>query len=112
MSKCLKIICTYLGKRGGHHNTPTNIFDFVKLMIENEMNIDNGYDTDVVLIINESENRIAKDNLLKLNGAKTKNGKLIVETRPNQKGSFGAYYDMFLKYMNDYEYFFSVKTMF
>lgn len=106
MSKCLKIICCYFGKRGGHHNTPTNIFEFVKLMVDNELNIDNGYDTDVLFIINECGETESKNYLLNLNGTETKNGKLIVETRHNQKGSFGAYYDMFLKYMNNYNHFF------
>ena len=106
MSKCLKIICCYFGKRGGHHNTPTNIFEFVKLMIDNELKIDNGFDTDVLFIINECGETECKNYLLNLNGTETKNGELIVETRHNQKGSFGAYYDMFLKYMNNYSYFF------
>lgn len=106
MSKCLKIICCYFGKRGGHHNTPSNIFDFVKLMIENELSIDNGVATDVVFIINESNNTEHRDYMLSLNGVNTKNGKLIIETRHNQKGSFGAYHDMFLKYKDGYSHFF------
>lgn len=106
MSKCLKIICCYFGRRGSHHNTPSNIFDFVKLMIDNELTIDNGINTDVVFVINESNDQENRDYMLSLNGKETKNGKLIIETRHNQKGSFGAYYDMFLKYKDDYSHFF------
>ena len=106
MSKCLKIICCYFGRRGSHHNTPSNIFDFVKLMIENELTIDNGIDTDVVFVINESNDTEHRDYMLTLNGKETKNGKFIIETRHNKKGSFGAYYDMFLKYKDNYDYFF------
>jgi hypothetical protein len=75
-------------------------------MIDNELTIDNGINTDVVFVINESNDQENRDYMLSLNGKETKNGKLIIETRHNQKGSFGAYYDMFLKYKDDYSHFF------
>ena len=37
MSKCLKIICCYLGPRTGMHNTPADILSFINESIENEI---------------------------------------------------------------------------
>jgi hypothetical protein len=106
MSKCLKIICCYFGDRRNVHNTPTNILDFIKINVENEINIENEIDTDVILVNNNSGNIEANEFLNSYDGVKTKNGKIIVETRENRGGSFGAYYYSFLKYKDEYDYWF------
>ena len=104
--KCAKIICTYFGERRSVHNTPKNTIEFLKIMIENEINIDNGISTDVIIINNDSNN-VPNNQILNLyHNSKTKNGKILVETRENKGGSFGAYYDMFLKYKDIYDYWF------
>jgi len=104
--KCLKIIACYFGKRRFDFNTPKDMGNFIKKMLENEINIENGVDTDVVFINNDNNNTELNLLLSSYNNTKTKNGKIIVNVRENLNGSFGAYYDMFFKYMNDYEYFF------
>jgi len=106
MGKCLKIIGCYLGQRSGMHNTPTDMLSFIKESITNEINIENGYETDVVFVLNESPIMDGLVYLLNKNNKPTKNGKIIIERRPNKNGSFGAYYNMVEKYMNDYDYFF------
>jgi len=104
--KCAKIICTYFGNRRSVHNTPQNVIEFLKLMIENEINIENDIPTDVI-IINNNCNNIESNNILNsYHNVETKNGKIIVESRDNKGGSFGGYYDMFLKYKNNYDYWF------
>lgn len=106
MSKCLKIICCYLGPRTGMHNTPADILSFINESIENEIKIENGYSTDVIFVFNESPKMDGFEYVLEQNNKPTKNGKIIIEQRPNKNGSFGSYYDMFKKYMNDYNHFF------
>jgi len=106
MSKCLKIICCYFGKRRHEFNTPKNIIEYVVESINNETSIENGIHTDVIYINNDcgvlSDNNVLES----YNDTKTKNGKIIIEKRQNINGSFGAYYDMALKYKDDYDYFF------
>jgi hypothetical protein len=104
--KCLKIIACYFGKRRFDFNTPKDMGTFIKKMLENEINIENGVNTDVVFINNDNNNVELNLLLNSYNEVKTKNGKIIVNVRENLNGSFGAYYDMFFKYMNDYDYFF------
>lgn len=104
--KCAKIICTYFGDRRSVHNTPQNVIEFLKLMVENEINMENGVPTDVIIINNDCNNVVSNDILNSYHNIETKNGKIIVETRNNKGGSFGGYYDMFLKYKDDYDYWF------
>jgi hypothetical protein len=106
MDRCVKIICCYFGDRRNIHNTPANIIDFIKINIENEINIDNGINTDVILVNNDVGNIEANEFLNTYDGLKTKNGKIIVEARENKGGSFGSYYYSFLKYKDDYDYWF------
>ncbi len=106
MSKCLKIICCYFGKRRFEFNTPKNIMEYLVESINNEILIENGIDTDVVYINNDNDSLSDNKTLESYNNTKTKNGKIIVDNRQNINGSFGAYYDMALKYKNDYDYFF------
>lgn len=105
-NKTAKVICCYFGERRKIHNTPDNLFDFLQLNIENELSIENEVPTDVFLINNDSGNIDLNKKLDCFNGLKTKNGKLIVESRPNIGGSFGAYYETFLKYKDLYNYWF------
>lgn len=103
---CAKIICTYFGNRRSVHNTPQNIIEFLKLMIENELNIENGVPTDVIIVNNNCNNILNNEILNSYHNSETKNGKIIIETRENKGGSFGGYYDMFLKYKDNYDYWF------
>lgn len=103
--KCVKIICTYFGHRRRIHNTPQDILNFIKNSIRNEIDMENGIETDVIVVINDvSEVRSVE--LDEFNNISTKNGKIIIENRRNYKGSFGAYYEMFDKYQNEYDYWF------
>jgi hypothetical protein len=105
--KCLKIVTCYFGKRRFDFNTPKDMGNYIIKMLENEINIENGVDTDVVFVNNNNNHNIELNSLLNsFNDVKTKNGKIIVNVRENLNGSFGAYYDMFFKYMDDYDYFF------
>lgn len=104
--KCAKIICTYFGRRRTEHNTPQNMIEFLKLMIENEIEIENGVPTDVIIVNNNCNNIVNNEILNSYHNVQTKNGKIIVENRENIGGSFGGYYDMFLKYKDEYNYWF------
>jgi hypothetical protein len=108
MKKCAKIICVYFGnRRVGMYNNPKDMKSFFSTMMKNEINIDNGIDTDVILVNNivgkgDSVNEYVNEYI----DVETKNGKVIVEQRENIGGSFGAYFDMFEKYSEDYSHFF------
>lgn len=103
--KVAKVICCYFGVRRNTHNTPKNVLDFVLKNIENEISIENGVDTDVFLVINKSKSE--QDGILeKYNNVLTKNGKIIVTYRDNRGGSFGAYFETFLNYHENYDYWF------
>ena len=105
--KAVKIICCYFGERRTLVNTPKNINNFLKLNLQNEIDIENGMNTDVVIINNDSGNNEKNEWLEKTyHNQKTNNGRIVVETRPNIGGSFGAFYYAFLKYENDYNYWF------
>jgi hypothetical protein len=80
--------------------------DFIKEMMENEINMENGVHTDVVFVNNDIGDVAKNEFLNSFNNTPTKNGKIIIETRANKDGSFGAYYDMAFKYLSDYDYFF------
>jgi hypothetical protein len=100
--KCCKIICCYFGGRRNIHNTPADMVEFIKSSIENELNIENGFDTDVIFVINGDNGDFMND----YNNQKTKNGNILIEYRENIGASFGAYFDMVKKYHIDYDYFF------
>jgi acetyltransferase-like isoleucine patch superfamily enzyme len=104
--KTAKVICTFFGDRRQHNNTPSNVTDFLKLMIENEINIENGVYTDIIIVNNDCGNVESNKILKSYDGTKTKNGRIIVEDRENLGGSFGAYYYAFLKYKDNYDYWF------
>lgn len=103
---CAKIICTYFGNRRSSNNTPQNVIEFLKVIIENELNIENGVPTDVIIVNNNCNNILNNEILNSYHNTETKNGKIIIETRENKGGSFGGYYDMFLKYKDNYDYWF------
>ena len=55
MSKCAKIICTYFGNRRTHvYNNPKDMTSFFLKMMKNEVNIDMGIETDVILVNNDA----------------------------------------------------------
>lgn len=104
--KAVKVICTFFGERRSTHNTPDNPIEFLKLMIENEKSMDNGVETDVIIVNNDCGNHESNNILISYNGHKTKNGEIKVEFRENLGGSFGGYYYTFLKYKDKYDYWF------
>ena len=54
MSKCAKIICTYFGNRRTHvYNNPKDMTSFFLKMMKNEVNIDMGIETVVILVNND-----------------------------------------------------------
>jgi hypothetical protein len=107
MSKCAKIICTYFGNRRTHvYNNPKDMMSFFLKMMKNEVSIDMGIETDVILVNNDCGKLEINEGVNRFNNNKTKNGKVIVEQRENIGGSFGAYFDMFKKYSTEYDYFF------
>lgn len=107
MSKCAKIICTYFGgRRTGSYNNPKDMKSFFLKMIENEVSIDMGIETDIILVNNDCGIVSVNEWVNSFNNKKTRNGKVIVEQRENIGGSFGSYFDMFTKYLSEYDYFF------
>jgi hypothetical protein len=99
---CCKVICCYFGDRRTIHNTPKNITDFIISSINNELSIENNFNTDVIFVINGN----GGDFLYEYQNMLTKNGKIIIERRANFGASFGSYFDMFRKYYQNYDYFF------
>jgi hypothetical protein len=107
MSKCVKIICTYFGgRRTGSYNNPKDMKSFFLKMMENEVSIDMGIETDIILVNNDCGIVSVNEGVNSFNNKKTRNGKVIVEQRENIGGSFGSYFDMFTKYLSEYDYFF------
>jgi hypothetical protein len=107
MSKCAKIICTYFGgRRTGTYNNPKDMKSFFLKMMENEVSIDMGIETDIILVNNDCGIVSVNEGVNSFNNKKTRNGKVIVEQRENIGGSFGSYFDMFTKYLSEYDYFF------
>lgn len=104
--KCAKLIACYFGDRRSDNANPKNPFSFIKEMILNELSLENGYPTDVYLIVNNCDNLSSDNFLSKYNNIKTKNGTLKVINRENIGGSFGAYLDTYSKYQNKYKYWF------
>lgn len=104
--KCAKIIVTYFGQRRTVHNTPDYIFNFFDKMIKNELSIQNEINTDIFIVINsidiEKENQIIEE----LNNKKTNNGKIICVKRNNVGGPFGAYFQIFKDFQDQYQYWF------
>jgi hypothetical protein len=102
-----KVICTYLGpRRSGLFNNPTNMMSYLERNILNEIVIDNKINTDLIIINNDCGKPKIDKRIDRFDGTLTKNGKIIVNHRKNIGGSFGAYFDMFEKYSEDYDYWF------
>lgn len=100
--KCAKVIVFYFGKRRKASNN-SQIIDLLPEIIQNETQIDVGYDTDTFFVVNDSRTEL--DNSLdEYNGYQTKNGKIRVIKRPNIGMSFGGYIDIFNKFKNEYDY--------
>jgi hypothetical protein len=100
--RCAKVIVFYFGQRRIASNN-SQIIDLLPEIIQNETQIDVGYDTDTFFVINDSQTEF--DNLLdEYDGYQTKNGKIRVIKRPNIGMSFGGYIDIFNKFKNEYDY--------
>jgi hypothetical protein len=107
--KVAKVICCYFGPRRTTHNTPTNLYDYLHRNMKNEMTIDNGIETDIILVNNDCGDEVKNQYISNYHGKKTKNGIIRTLYRPNLKGSFGAYYQAFSTYHKNYDYFFFVE---
>jgi len=104
--KAVKVLCTYYGQRRREFNTPLDMCSFFDINIENEISIQNGIETDVI-VVNNNCGLVEKDTYnLKYQNVKTKNGIIITEFRSNVGGGFGAYLEMFQKYKSKYDYWF------
>jgi hypothetical protein len=107
VKKVAKVICTYLGpRRSGLFNNPTNMMSYLERNILNEIVIDNKIDTDLIIINNDCGNPKIDKKIDRFNGVLTRNGKIIVSHRKNIGGSFGAYFDAFEKFSDEYDYWF------
>lgn len=104
--KVVKIFCTYFGYRRGDFNTPEDMKSFFDININNEMIINNGIKTDIIIVNNRCGNEDDDNFVLKYKNQKTQSGNIIIEERDNIGGSFGAYFEMFLKYKSEYDYWF------
>ena len=106
MIKCVKVLACYLGERRDKNSNPKDMLSFINSIIENEIHIENGYPTDVILAINNCGDPNLDGSLEKYNGQSTKNGKIIVFNRENYGASFGCYFDAFYRYKEDYTHWF------
>jgi len=105
--KCAKIIVFYFGdRRSGSNNTPTSTL--VPEIVQKEINIDKGMDTDTILVVNRTDTP-ADDQLDQYHNQSTKNGKMIVHKRANVGLSFGGYLDAFNTFKHQYDYWFFVE---
>jgi hypothetical protein len=106
MIKCVKVIACYLGSRRELNSNPKDMLEFIHRIIENEINIENGYPTDIIVAINNCGNPELDGSLEKYNNQLTKNGKIVIFNRENYGASFGCYFDSFYRYKNDYTHWF------
>ena len=103
--KCCKVICFWFGWRRQFSNNVSNITELVPAIVNTELNIENGIDTDVLFVVNKSNTEL--DNSLdQYDGMKTKNGTIKVIKRDNIGLSFGAYLTAFSQFKNEYDYWF------
>lgn len=106
--KILKIIATYGGNRRQMNNnllTPTDCINFLKLQVENEINLDPGCDMDVLIVNNDNGNIDFNNYIQSLNDTKIHSGVIKTHLRANLGGSFGAFSEGFDLYENEYDYF-------
>lgn len=107
--KCCKVIATYFGARRGYPKDCNDTIEMLTTEIENEIVIENGFDTDVVIVNHDFGNKKATDFLSKYNGRKTQNGRIIVLHRPYDDGrglSFASFMYAFDILKADYDYWF------
>ena len=107
MTKCAKVFCSYFGERRSLWNTPTDIAEFFFKNLQNEILMDNGISTDIIVVNNYAANSEMSRRFLNFfHGQATRDGKILVIQRENRGGSFGAYYDTVDRFKDDYDYWF------
>jgi len=107
--KCCKVTATYFGARRGYPHNCEETIEMLTTELENEINIDSGFDTDLVIINHDFGNEKAKEFLNKFNGVKTKNGVIKIINRKWDDGwglSFGSFINAFNLFKEEYEYWF------
>lgn len=104
----LKIISTYYGERRNANNNLLNgqeCLEFLKLQIENEINLDPGCDMDLLIVNNDTNNPDFNQYLNSLNGTKIFRGTVLISHRENMGGSFGAFSHGYDLMSESYQYF-------
>lgn len=107
--KCCKITATYFGARRGY---PKNCDDTIEMLtqeLENELAIDTGFPTDLIIVNHDFGNQKAKDFLNQYDGMKTQNGIIKIIHRDWNDGwglSFSSFIHGFNLFKDDYDYWF------
>lgn len=103
--KCAKIICVWMGsKRSLSNNCLTS--EIIDEVIDLETNLDKGYPTDTIFVINKCGIPELDNYLDKFNNKKTHNGVIKIIQRSNIGLSFGAYLETYHKLKKEYDYWF------
>jgi len=104
--KCAKVIACFFGVRRIHNSNNSSMVNFIEEMVQNELSIENGFPTDVIFMVNNCDDENLNNILNKHKNKQTKNGKIKIYNRENLGGSFGAYLDSYIKFENEYDYWF------
>jgi len=110
---CL-VICTFFGERRSHPHNTKEAITINKSNIDYLKKLDSGTSSDIIICNhtcpkNQDPERQGLKFLSKINGTKTKNGKIITISRPWGKGyglGFKSFDYAFSKFKNDYDYWF------
>ena len=103
--KCAKVICVWMGsKRRLSNNCPT--MSIIDEVIDLEINLDKGYPTDTIFVVNKCGIPDLDNYLNQFNNIKTCNGIIKVIQRPNLGLSFGAYLETYYNLKENYDYWF------
>ncbi len=110
-SKCCKVIVTSFCNRPEVNNspsTPENVLKFLRIHIENEINIDHGVDLDIIIVNNDTGYEPGKLYLRYIHNTylKKNNGRIICLERPNFGESYGGYNFAYEKFRYQYKYWF------
>ncbi len=115
-NKNLKIISCWFGDRRGDwqgKHGPTISLDMFQRIIKKEIELDKGIDCDTLFVVNDAEelhsDSVYQDCMslvLSYNNTQTRNGRIMVETRPNKGLSFACFDYGFNKYCEDYDFFY------
>ena len=110
---CL-VICTFFGERRSHPHNSQEAIKINKSNIDYLKKLDSGTPSDIIICNHtcpksqDSQGQGLKF-LSKINGTKTKNGKIITINRPWENGyglGFKSFDYAFSKFKNDYDYWF------